>query len=141
MKNFKNKKIDILGMAEINLNFNTISPKEQWKDRFGKLKTNTFHCHNVHSSTKSTRKFGGNGYISSELASHKIEQYGSRVGLIIAEGPIPKVLKSSGKVEGQEYCEPAKQPGKSKKTNGFHRARDTRTHRCIWHIQFQPDQP
>jgi hypothetical protein len=36
-------KIDLLGLADININYTQVGPTNQWKDRFKKLRTNS-HC-------------------------------------------------------------------------------------------------
>jgi hypothetical protein len=68
--------IDILGLAEININFNRVGPTNQWKDRFKKLGTNSHCTTNRHSTSQDKQLFGGTAYLTSKSASHKVSSKG-----------------------------------------------------------------
>jgi hypothetical protein len=66
-------KIDLLGSAEININYTRVGPTNQWKDRFKKLRTNSHCATNIHSTSQDKRLFGGTAYLTTSSASHKVE--------------------------------------------------------------------
>jgi hypothetical protein len=68
--------MDLLGLAEINLNFKQMIPSEQWKHRFGKLKTASKCATNIHTTSTDRRVFGGSAFLSNQETSHKIEESG-----------------------------------------------------------------
>jgi hypothetical protein len=68
--------IDILGLAEININFNRVGPTNQWKDRFKKLSTNSHCATNRRSTSQDKQVFGGTAYLTSKSASHKVSLKG-----------------------------------------------------------------
>lgn len=70
-------KMDVLGMAEININFKKVGPTQQWKDRFKKLRTNSHCATNEHTTPNEKRVFGGTAYLTSAAASHKVEKKGA----------------------------------------------------------------
>jgi exonuclease III len=70
-------KMDVLGMAEININFKKVGPTQQWKDRFKKLRTNSHCATNEHTTSNEKRVFGGTAYLTSAAASHKVEKKGA----------------------------------------------------------------
>jgi hypothetical protein len=69
-------KIDLLRLAEININYKQVSATNQWMDRFKKLQTNKHCATNHHTTSQDKRVFGGTAYLSSPSASHKIEARG-----------------------------------------------------------------
>jgi hypothetical protein len=69
-------KMDVLGIAEININFQQVGPTNQWKDRFKQQRTNSHCATNQHTTSKDKRVFGGTAYLTSPSASHKVEQKG-----------------------------------------------------------------
>jgi predicted extracellular nuclease len=59
-------KIDMLGMAEININFKQTGPTNQWKDRFKKLRTNSHCSTNIHTTSTETQVYGGTAYLTAK---------------------------------------------------------------------------
>jgi exonuclease III len=70
------QKIDILGLAEININFKQTGPTNQWKDRFKKLRTNSHSATNIHTTAKEKQVFGGTAYLTSKSTSNRVEAKG-----------------------------------------------------------------
>ena len=68
--------LDLLGLAEINLNFNILRPPNQWKDRFKKLKTHKVHSYNTHSTSQDTRLFGGTAIVTGPCTNHRTIDHG-----------------------------------------------------------------
>jgi hypothetical protein len=73
----ENYEIDVLGLAEINLNLSRLDPHQQWQHRFSRLKTNSHCSTNTHSTSTDRVLFGGTAYLTNETTSHKVSQKGS----------------------------------------------------------------
>jgi hypothetical protein len=69
-------KIDLLGMAEINVNFKKTGPTNQWKDRFKKLRTNSHCATNIHTTSTETQVYGGTAYLISKSTSNWVKAKG-----------------------------------------------------------------
>jgi hypothetical protein len=59
----KKHQIDLLGMAEINVNFHKVGPTNEWKDRFKRLRTNSHCATNVHTNANEKKVHGGTAYL------------------------------------------------------------------------------
>jgi exonuclease III len=69
-------KIDVLGLAEVDINLPRLGPTNQWKNRLRKIRTNAHCATNKHTTSTAKRVFKGTAYITSALASHRVEQKG-----------------------------------------------------------------
>jgi exonuclease III len=76
-KSMEKHKMDVLGMAEMNIKFKKLGPTHQWKDRFKKLRTNSHCATNEHTTSNDKRVFGGTSCLTSTSASHKVEKRGA----------------------------------------------------------------
>jgi hypothetical protein len=73
----KETKSDVLGLAELNLNFPVMGPAFQWSERFQMLYRNhSIHMCNKHDSSKKRTLFGGTAQISSDACSHRATKSG-----------------------------------------------------------------
>jgi hypothetical protein len=63
---------DVFGLAELNLNFKTLSPASQWSERFRHLRRNhSVHTYNRHDSSRSNLLYGGTAQIATGACSHR----------------------------------------------------------------------
>jgi hypothetical protein len=63
---------DVFGMAELNLNFQSLGPSSQWIERFRHLRRNhSVHTYNRHDSSQSRLLFGGTAQIATGACSHR----------------------------------------------------------------------
>jgi hypothetical protein len=63
---------DVMGMAELNLNFGVLGPAHQWTERFRQMYRNhSIHTYNRHDSSKKRILFGGTAQISIGACSHR----------------------------------------------------------------------
>jgi predicted extracellular nuclease len=69
--------IDVLGLAEINLNFPALTPNQQWIHRFPKLPTNSHYSINEHSTSQARQQYGGTAYITNSATSPKVNNSGA----------------------------------------------------------------
>jgi hypothetical protein len=73
------QKIDILRLAEININFKKTGPTSQWKDRFKKLRPNSHCATNIHTTSQDTQVYGGTAYLTSKSTSNLVEAKGEDI--------------------------------------------------------------
>jgi hypothetical protein len=73
----KHYDIDVLGLAELNLNFPTLTPNQQWIHRFPKLPTNSNYSINEHSTSQARKLYGGTAYITNPATSPKVNSSGA----------------------------------------------------------------
>jgi hypothetical protein len=73
----KKHQIDLLGMAEISVNFHKVGPTNQWKDRFKRLRTNSHCATNVHTNANEQKVHGGTAYLTSVTTSNRVINKGA----------------------------------------------------------------
>jgi exonuclease III len=73
----KKHEMDVLGLAEINLNFPQLGPNQQWIHRFPKLQTNSHYSTNKHTTSTAHKLYGGTAYITNQATSPKVSKSGA----------------------------------------------------------------
>ena len=74
----KETESDILGMAELNINFKMLGSTSQWSERFRHLHRNhSVHTYNRHDSSTKRTLFGGTAQIATGAFSHRANKSGA----------------------------------------------------------------